>query len=76
MELGKNWDWKGRQAKRRYFESLAVIISKMFIEDNGLPIMYLKFNFNTSYTNSPYFILEQKHFARSFAGLKTNFYSD
>lgn len=35
-------------SKRRYFEKLAVVISVMVIEDSGLPILYLKFDFNTS----------------------------
>ena len=34
-------------SKRRYFGKLAVIISAMVIEDSGLPILYLKFDFNT-----------------------------
>jgi len=35
-------------SKRRYFERLAVLVTEMIIEDSGLSILYLKFDFNTS----------------------------
>jgi len=35
-------------SKRRYFETLAVLVAQTILPDDGVPILYLKFDFNTS----------------------------